>query len=192
MQQNAIFDRVQKSPDILKGIGFDSINKLAHNVNESEKRTFGHSLKLAAALHRANEYFTSKEGRTERDRLGMGDVPKHEFFNALFGFAKAHTFRLISVGKLQATAPDVVTAYLDSDGPLSLIGLVKFAKVSDSDGDGDGDVNTTATAPTERSTKEKPAKYTTGGKGIEIKINSGVTAQDVADAIAYLQSLDIK
>jgi hypothetical protein len=181
-----IFEILTSSKDITNGTQFEAINKAHRNEFEAQKKTFAHVLTLCQLYGKASEYLSSKQGKAERMRLNVkGD--KYDIFEALFGRKKTQTSLYITASKI---SPDILEQFKNSNIPHTLENFVKFAKAENETSE--GEINTTREGITERNETEKPAKYTTAKKGIDIKVNSGFTADDIADAIAYLQSLQVK
>lgn len=136
-------------------------------------------------LQRANLYFQASESyklQSTKDELSKVNVTfkdKYEYFETFFGTKKSQTALLIRVGALDV---QIIADYKASANAQTLDGLDKFSKPQT-------DMNTTAEGITEKTETEKPSKFSTTKKGIDIKINSGVTAEDIKEAIEYLKSL---
>lgn len=143
---------------------------------------------FAIQLQRANLYFQASENfklqstKDELQKLNVTLKDKYEYFEQMFGTAKSQTAKLIRVGALDS---QIISDYIANNKNHSLTELDNLRKA-------DKEMNTTAEKPTEKTETEKPAKFTTSKKGIDIKINSGVTAEDIKEAIKYLKALNIK
>lgn len=188
--------KVEQSTQLNKALNYGKII-------ETIGKEFNLQLERAKLYYKASENFKLLETKEELKKLNIDFKDKYQYFLECFGTAKSQTSRLIKVGGAE---PEKIKEYRDMElEPLR--NSLEYINASDADRLkmekkvtcsidrlfaflGDKKDNSTTTAPTTTTTTtEKPAKFSTAKKGIDIKINSGVTAEDIAEAIAYLQSL---
>lgn len=181
-----IFEKLQSSKDLNKGINTELINGTLFKVEESIKKTFAHSLKVAQLFGKANDYIGTKQAKDELKRLNV-EGNKYVIFGELFGLKETQIKLYIAVSKIPA---DVVAEFQTSNISQTLVNLKKFAKQGDEESE--PTTNLTKEGISEYSKTDKGQKFSTTKKGIDIKVNAGVTAEDIAEAIKYLQSLQVK
>ena len=155
---------------------------LVKQISQLNGKEFAIQLQRANLYFQASENFKLQSTKDELTKLNITFRDKYDYFSQMFGTEKSQTAKLIRVGALDS---QIISDYMANNKNHSLTELDNLRKV-------DKDMNTTAEKPTEKSETEKPAKFTTAKKGIDIKINSGVTAEDIKEAIKYLKGLDIK
>ena len=170
----------------------NAIQKISENVTltnllqvEKINRLFGKEfsihLQRADYYYKASENYKLQETKDELKKLNIKFKDKYDYFNQFFGTKKTQSALLIKIGSIDKT---IIADYLKENSKPSLENLAEFIKV-------DKDINTTAEAITEKTETEKPKKFQTKNKGIEIKHNSGITAEDIKQALEYLNSLVI-
>lgn len=142
-------------------------------------KEFSIQLERSKLYFQASENYKLQETKDEFKKLNIEFNDKYDYFSKCFGTAKSWTATLIRCG---GYSPEILADYLNSTKNHDIKGLDAFAK-------GDKAENTTTEGITEKTETEKPAKFSTTKKGIDIKINSGVTLEDINEAIQYLQSL---
>lgn len=155
---------------------------LVKQISTLNGKEFSIQLQRANLYYQASENFKLQSTKDEFSKLNINFKDKYEYFAQMFNTEKSQTAKLIRIGALDS---QVVADYIASTKNPTLNGLDALRNA-------DKDMNTTAEKPTEKSETEKPSKFTTAKKGIDIKINSGVTAEDIKEAIKYLKGLDIK
>jgi len=155
---------------------------LVKQISQLNGKEFSIQLQRANLYFQASENFKLQSTKDELQKLNVNFKDKYEYFSQMFGTEKSQTAKLIRVGSLDS---QIISDYMSNNKNHSLTELDNLRKV-------DKDMNTTAEKPTEKSETEKPSKFTTAKKGIDIKINSGVTTEDIKEAIKYLKGLDIK
>jgi hypothetical protein len=159
-----------------------SLNKLLNykKIVAINGKDFALQLQRALLYFEASENYKLTETKDEFKKLNIEFKDKYDYFLQCFGTKKTQTSVLIKIGSLDS---QVIADYLKDNLRPSLDNLVEFTKKDSAD------MNTTTEAITEKTETEKPTKFTTEKKGIDIKINSGVTNEDIKQAIEYLQSL---
>ena len=148
-------------------------------ISEIIGKEFSLQLKRAELYYKASENYKLQETKDELKKLNINFTDKYDYFAQFFGTQKSMSAKYIRVGALDS---QVIADYVASTKNPNITELDKFSK-------GDKDSNLTAEGITEKTETEKPAKFSTTKKGIDIKVNSGATAEDIAEAINYLQSL---
>jgi hypothetical protein len=155
---------------------------LVKQINQLNGKEFSIQLQRANLYYQASENFKLQSTKDELTKLNINFKDKYEYFATMFNTEKSQTAKLIRIGALDT---QIIADYIASTKNPTLTELDNLRKA-------DKDVNNTAEKPSEKSETEKPSKFTTSKKGIDIKINSGVTAEDIKEAIKYLKGLDIK
>lgn len=158
-----------------------SLNKLLNykKIATINGKEFALQLQRASLYFEASENYKLTETKDEFKKLNIEFKDKYDYFLQCFGTKKTQTSVLIKVGSLDN---QIISDYLKDNLHPSLDKLVEFIKVDKAD-------NNTTEGISEKTETEKPAKFSTTKKGIDIKINSGVTMEDINEAIEYLQSL---
>lgn len=161
-----------------------TLNKvlLIKQISKLNGKEFSIQLQRSSLYFQASENFKLQSTKDELAKLNVNFKDKYEYFSTMFGTEKSQTAKLIRVGALDS---QVVSDYIANNKNHSLTELDNLRKA-------DKDINTTKEGISENSETEKPAKFSTTKKGIDIKINSGVTAEDIKEAIKFLKGLDIK
>lgn len=158
-----------------------TLNKLLNykKIVDANGKDFALQIKRSQLYFEASENYKLQETKDEFKRLNIEFKDKYDYFLQCFGTAKMQSSKLIKIGKADA---EKIADYLKSTDKPNITALYDFLNDKNEN-------NTTAEGITEKTETEKPAKFSTTKKGIDIKINSGVTAEDINEAIAYLQSL---
>lgn len=183
---NTLLNKLQSSKDLNKGINTELINGTLFKVEESIKKTFSHSLKVAQLFGKANDYISTKQAKDELKRLNV-EGNKYVIFSELFGLKETQIKLYIAVSKI---SPDIIAQFQTSNISQTLVNLKKFAKQDDEPNE--PTTNLTKEGISEYSKTDKGSKFSTTKKGIDIKVNAGVTAEDIAEAIKYLNELQVK
>ena len=155
---------------------------LVKQISQLNGKEFSIQLQRANLYFQASENFKLQSTKDELQKLNVTFKDKYEYFSTMFGTEKSQTAKLIRVGALDS---QIISDYMANNKNHSLTELDNLRKA-------DKDVNTTKEGISETSETEKPSKFSTSKKGIDIKINSGVTIEDIKEAIKYLKGLDIK
>ena len=158
-----------------------TLNKLLNykKILDANGKDFALQIKRASLYFEASENYKLQETKDEFKRLNIEFKDKYHYFLECFGTAKMQSSKLIKIGKADS---EKIAEYLKSTDKPNITALYDFLNDKNEN-------NTTTEGITEKTETEKPAKFSTTKKGIDIKINSGVTDEDFNEAIAYLQSL---
>jgi len=148
-------------------------------INRLFGKEFSIHLQRADYYYKASENYKLQETKDELKKLNIEFKDKYDYFLQFFGTKKTQSALLIKIGSIDKV---IIADYLKENLYPTLEKLSEFIKV-------DKDINLTAEGISEESKKEKPKKFTTDKKGIEIKINSGITAEDIKQALEYLNTL---
>jgi hypothetical protein len=155
---------------------------LVKQISQLNGKEFSIQLQRANLYYQASENFKLQSTKDELNKLNVTFKDKYDYFSQMFNTERSQSAKLIRIGALDSK---IISDYMANNKSHSLTELDNLRKA-------DKDMNTTAEKPSEKSQTEKPSKFTTAKKGIDIKINSGVTAEDIKEAIKYLKGLDIK
>jgi hypothetical protein len=173
--------KVTENSTLSKLLLVKEINKVIETENVFFQKSFSNSLKKAELFYKASESYKLSEVKDELHKINVVFKDKYDYFEQMYNLKKTQTSVLIKVGKLDN---EVIQNYLQSTSAPTIDKLIKFIK----DGK-ETETNETAEGISEESKKEKPKKFTTDKKGIEIKINSGITPEDIKQALEYLNTL---
>lgn len=177
-------EKIQANGNLAKLLQFSEISKALTSENVLLKKTFSQTLKISEILATANENWNTAEVKDLLTKINISYKTKYDYFLDLTGYGKTYVSELLKIRKCPS---EILTKFLETEPSPSVKKLIKLM-----DGKSEENVNTTAEKPTEKSETEKPAKFTTEKKGIDIKINSGVTKADITEAIKFLKGLKIK
>jgi hypothetical protein len=156
---------------------------LVKQISTLNGKEFDIQLQRANLYYQASENFKLQSTKDELNKLNVTFKDKYDYFEQMFNTAKSQSAKLIRIGALDT---QIIADYKEKyKSKCTLDGLDNLRKA-------DKESNTTKEGISENSETEKPSKFSTTKKGIDIKINSGVTADDIKEAIKYLKGLDIK
>lgn len=169
-----IIEKIEASKELTKVL-------LVKQISALNGKEFDIQLQRANLYFQASENYKLQSTKDELTKLNISFKDKYDYFEQLFGTKKSQSALLIRIGALDN---QVVVDYKESTVNRTLDGLDNFRK-------GESSMNTTAEQVSEKTETEKPAKFTTAKKGIDIKVNSGVTAEDIKEAVKFLKSLKV-
>jgi len=195
--------------EIKSALNLSDIKRIQRQITNAHKSKFGHTLAMAKLVVKAEEWFTSEEGKFKMQDAGLS-WSKEEFGQKVFGWQKSFFYKVLKAGKLSEQIVEAFTTKCDEadaqgkDVDRSLAGLLKFAQ----------DFNDVETIINEETGEEEISEeaiesaevqerietiFTMSmknpeGRNIAVRINANgelITrndASEIAQAIAFLQS----
>ena len=195
--------------EIKSALNLNDIKRIQRQITNAHKSKFGHTLTMAKLVVKAEEWFTSEDGKFKMQDAGLS-WSKEEFGQKVFGWQKSFFYKVLKAGKLSEQIVDAFNTKCDEadaqgkDVDRSLAGLLKFAQ----------DFNDVETIINEETGEEEISEeaiesaevqerietiFTMSmknpeGRNIAVRINANgelITrndASEIAQAIAFLQS----
>ena len=195
--------------EIKNALNLNDIKRIQRQITNAHKSKFGHTLTMAKLVVKAEEWFTSEDGKFKMQDAGLS-WSKEEFGQKVFGWQKSFFYKVLKAGKLSEQIVDAFNTKCDEadaqgkDVDRSLAGLLKFAQ----------DFNDVETIINEETGEEEISEeaiesaevqerietiFTMSmknpeGRNIAVRINANgelITrndASEIAQAIAFLQS----
>lgn len=195
--------------EIKNALNLNDIKRIQRQITNAHKSKFSHTLTMAKLVVKAEEWFTSEEGKFKMQDAGLS-WSKEEFGQKVFGWQKSFFYKVLKAGKLSEQIVDAFNTKCDEadaqgkDVDRSLAGLLKFAQ----------DFNDVETIINEETGEEEISEeaiesaevqerietiFTMSmknpeGRNVAVRINANgelITrndASEIAQAIAFLQS----
>lgn len=159
-----------------------TLNKLLNykKIVDANGKDFALQIKRSQLYFEASENYKLQETKEEFKRLNIEFKDKYDYFLQCFGTAKMQSSKLIKIGKADA---EKIAEYLKSTDKPNITALYDFLNDKKEN-------NTTTEGISEKTETEKPRKFTTAAKGIDIKVNSGFNANDIDQARKFLDELE--
>jgi hypothetical protein len=157
---------------------------LVKQIGEINGKEFAIQLKRAELYYKASENFKLQSTKDELTKVNVNFKDKYDYFEQFFGTKKTQTSVLIKVGNLDK---QIISDYVASTSKHTIDNLISFAK-----GDKQTDMNTTTEGINERTETIKPLKFASDKKGIEIKVNGTLTADEKKQALEFIKNLQTK
>jgi hypothetical protein len=119
--------------EIKNALNLNDIKRIQKQITNAHKSKFGHTLTMAKLVVKAEEWFTSEEGKFKMQDAGLS-WSKEEFGQKVFGWQKSFFYKVLKAGKLSEQIVDAFNTKCDEadaqgkDVDRSLAGLLKFAQ----------------------------------------------------------------
>jgi len=193
-----------RMPQVEQALSLSSIRTLQRNVTNAQKKKFAQTLELSKLVVKAFDYFKSEECKQLMANEGIGWT-NEQFGNKVFGWQKSYFYKVVKAGEL---SEDIITTFnakcdeVEREGNepnRSLDGLLKFSRAVENNesegGQGEGEESETESAEVEVRTQTiftMSWKREGGNVALRVDsdgaIHSNNTAEQIMDAIAFLQS----
>jgi len=195
--------------EIKNALNLNDIKRIQRQITNAHKSKFGHTLTMAKLVVKAEEWFTSEEGKFKMQDAGLS-WSKEEFGQKVFGWQKSFFYKVLKAGKLSEQIVDAFNTKCDEadaqgkDVDRSLAGLLKFAQdFSDvetiiNEETGEEEISEEAIESAEVQERIETiftmSMKNPEGRNIAVRINANgelITrndASEIAQAIAFLQS----
>jgi len=119
--------------EIKNALNLNDIKRIQRQITNAHKSKFGHTLTMAKLVVKAEEWFTSEDGKFKMQDAGLS-WSKEEFGQKVFGWQKSFFYKVLKAGKLSEQIVDAFNTKCDEadaqgkDVDRSLAGLLKFAQ----------------------------------------------------------------
>ena len=195
--------------EIKNALNLNDIKRIQRQITNAHKSKFSHTLTMAKLVVKAEEWFTSEEGKFKMQDAGLS-WSKEEFGQKVFGWQKSFFYKVLKAGKLSEQIVDAFNTKCDEadaqgkDVDRSLAGLLKFAQdFSDvetiiNEETGEEEISEEAIESAEVQERIETiftmSMKNPEGRNIAVRINANgelITrndASEIAQAIAFLQS----
>lgn len=195
--------------EIKNALNLNDIKRIQRQITNAHKSKFGHTLTMAKLVVKAEEWFTSEDGKNKMQDAGLS-WSKEEFGQKVFGWQKSFFYKVLKAGKLSEQIVDAFNTKCDEadaqgkDVDRSLAGLLKFAQdfndVETIINEETGEEEISEEAIENAEVQERVETIFTmsmknpEGRNIAVRINANgelITrndASEIAQAIAFLQS----
>ena len=195
--------------EIKNALNLNDIKRIQRQITNAHKSKFGHTLTMAKLVVKAEEWFTSEEGKFKMQDAGLS-WSKEEFGQKVFGWQKSFFYKVLKAGKLSEQIVDAFNTKCDEadaqgkDVDRSLAGLLKFAQdfndVETIINEETGEEEISEEAIESAEVQERVETIFTmsmknpEGRNVAVRINANgelITrndASEIAQAIAFLQS----
>jgi len=195
--------------EIKNALNLNDIKRIQRQITNAHKSKFGHTLNMAKLVVKAEQWFTSEEGKFKMQDAGLS-WSKEEFGQKVFGWQKSFFYKVLKAGKLSEQIVDAFNTKCDEadaqgkDVDRSLAGLLKFAQdfndVETIINEETGEEEISEEAIESAEVQERVETIFTmsmknpEGRNIAVRINANgelITrndASEIAQAIAFLQS----
>ena len=195
--------------EIKNALNLNDIKRIQRQITNAHKSKFGHTLTMAKLVVKAEEWFTSEDGKFKMQDAGLS-WSKEEFGQKVFGWQKSFFYKVLKAGKLSEQIVDAFNTKCDEadaqgkDVDRSLAGLLKFAQdfndVETIINEETGEEEISEEAIESAEVQERVETIFTmsmknpEGRNIAVRINANgelITrndASEIAQAIAFLQS----
>jgi hypothetical protein len=195
--------------EIKNALNLNDIKRIQRQITNAHKSKFGHTLSMAKLVVKAEEWFTSEEGKNKMQDAGLS-WSKEEFGQKVFGWQKSFFYKVLKAGKLSDQIIDAFNTKCDEadaqgkDVDRSLAGLLKFAQdFSDVEtiiNEETGEEEISEEAIENAEVQERVETMFTmswknpEGRNVAVRINANgelITrndASEIAQAVAFLQS----
>ena len=195
--------------EIKSALNLNDIKRIQKQITNAHKSKFGHTLTMAKLVVKAEEWFTSEDGKNKMQDAGLS-WSKEEFGQKVFGWQRSFFYKVLKAGKLSEQIVDAFNTKCDEadaqgkDVDRSLAGLLKFAQdFSDVEtiiNEETGEEEISEEAIENAEVQERIETIFTmsmknpEGRNIAVRINVNgelITrndASEIAQAIAFLQS----
>jgi len=195
--------------EIKNALNLNDIKRIQRQITNAHKSKFGHTLTMAKLVVKAEEWFTSEDGKNKMQDAGLS-WSKEEFGQKVFGWQKSFFYKVLKAGKLSEQIVDAFNTKCDDadaqgkDVDRSLAGLLKFAQdFSDVEtiiNEETGEEEISEEAIENAEVQERVETIFTmsmknpEGRNIAVRINANFElitrndASEIAQAIAFLQS----
>jgi hypothetical protein len=192
--------------EVKTALNLTAVKSLQKSVTNAQKKKFAQTCELSKLVHTGFEWFKSPEGKQAMQDEGIA-WSSEEFAFKVFGWQKSFFYRVVKAGALPETIVETFNEKCneaESEGKepnRTLEGLLKFAKGGGAEaseggegeeGEGGAEVETREKVVFTMSWKregEQNVALRVSESG-EIKTNN--SADQIAEAIAYLQSLVVE
>ena len=195
--------------EIKNALNLNDIKRIQRQITNAHKSKFGHTLTMAKLVVKAEEWFTSEDGKFKMQDAGLS-WSKEEFGQKVCGWQKSFFYKVLKAGKLSEQIVDAFNTKCDEadaqgkDVDRSLAGLLKFAQdfndVETIINEETGEEEISEEAIESAEVQERVETIFTmsmknpEGRNIAVRINANgelITrndASEIAQAIAFLQS----
>ncbi len=195
--------------EIKSALNLNEVKRIQKQITNAHKSKFGHTLTMAKLVVKAEEWFTSEEGKFKMQDAGLS-WSKEEFGQKVFGWQKSFFYKVLKAGKLSEQIVDAFNTKCDEadaqgkDVDRSLAGLLKFAQdFSDvetiiNEETGEEEISEEAIESAEVQERIETiftmSMKNPEGRNVAVRINANgelITrndASEIAQAIAFLQS----
>lgn len=195
--------------EIKNALNLNDIKRIQRQITNAHKSKFGHTLTMAKLVVKAEEWFTSEDGKNKMQDAGLS-WSKEEFGQKVFGWQKSFFYKVLKAGKLSEQIVDAFNTKCDEadaqgkDVDRSLAGLLKFAQdFSDvetiiNEETGEEEISEEAIESAEVQERIETiftmSMKNPEGRNIAVRINANFElitrndASEIAQAIAFLQS----
>ena len=195
--------------EIKNALNLNDIKRIQRQITNAHKSKFSHTLTMAKLVAKAEEWFTSEDGKNKMLDAGLS-WSKEEFGQKVFGWQKSFFYKVLKAGKLSEQIVDAFNTKCDEadaqgkDVDRSLAGLLKFAQdfndVETIINEETGEEEISEEAIENAEVQERVETIFTmsmknpEGRNIAVRINANgelITrndASEIAQAIAFLQS----